>query len=235
MNPDPEEIHIVPWEERPYRVYIMAKYAHYFHNGDQMVYDTDFYQRAYDELKDEFPGFEFVAGIVDQRSEEDKQKWGPMPPPVVHNLGKLNATEFDAEFSKARLMLGMGAPTLSPSPYRSLAYAVPFANPHKLRDGGTNENDRSWSFVQHDSLERVPEPYVYQVQAFNYTSFVDTIRKAMVAPIEPCRFERMRHSVTGRRLSDFVNHDWKGEAAKMLELRKEGKDKQGGPSGDFEL
>lgn len=135
----------------------MGKFAHYFHNGDQMVYDMDYYQRAHDELSKEFEGFQFVGAIEDSRSQEDKDKWGPIPS-VIKNVGKLNREEFEHAFGQSKLMLGIGAPPLSPSPYQALAKAVPFANPHKLRAGGDGGNDRDWSFVQHESLERVPEP-----------------------------------------------------------------------------
>lgn len=239
MYPDHKDITIVPWEDRPYRVWLMGKYSHYFHNGDQQVWPVDFFERAYDILKDEFPGFEFVGGFQDERSDEDKEKWGPMPPTVVHNYGKLSPQEFDDAFSHARLMMGLGAPTLSPSPYRALAYGVPFANPHKLKEddpNSHNEDDKSWGFVQHNSLNRVPEPYVYQAQGNNFTSFLNVIRRAMNSGgIQPCRFERMSHSVTNRRLSDFVNHDWKAEARKVLDWRTEGIKRQGGASGDFIL
>lgn len=224
---------MIPWDERPNQVWIMGKYAHYFHNGDQRVYDMDFWQRAHDELSKEFPGFQFVGAIEDKRSDEDKEKWGPIPS-VVHNFGTLNRTEFTKAFGNSRLMMGMGAPTLSPSPYQALAMvrksvqnnahsqAVPFANPHKLRDDGKNSDDHTWSFVQHESLERVPEPYVYQVQAFNYTSFVNTIRTALRTPIGQCRFERMKDEVVQRRLAAFVTHDWYSEAKKLLDRRLNG-------------
>jgi hypothetical protein len=202
VHPQPQDASVIPWEERPNRVWLMGKFAHYFHNGDQQVYDMDFYERAHNELSKEFPGFEFVGAIEDSRSEEDKQKWGPVPA-VIRNVGRLDREEFEREFGMSKLMLGIGAPSLSPSPFRALAkvswgrslirnecgdrsadcQGVPFANPHNLREGGSNEDDSTWSMVQHESMERVPEPYVYQVQGFNYSSFINSIRKALQTPI----------------------------------------------------
>lgn len=98
----------------------MGKYAHYFHNGDQQVFDMDFYERAHNELSKEFPGFEFAGAIQDKRNDEEKEKLGPISK-VIRNVGKLNRTEFEHEFGQSKLMIGIGAPTLSPSPFQALA------------------------------------------------------------------------------------------------------------------
>jgi hypothetical protein len=71
---------------------------------------------------------------------------------------------------------------------------------------------------------------VYQVEAFNYTSFVETIRKALRTPIEPLRFERMRQDTVDRRMSDWVTYDWRRLAAQILEDRLAGNETQGSDS-----
>lgn len=231
LMPLPEDTSFVPWSERPYRVYILAKQAHYFHNGHQHVYNFDFFTRAAKELSEEFPGFEFVGGFEDNRSPEDVEKWGKVPS-VIRNFGIMNATTFDEEYGKSRLLLGIGSPPLSPSPYRALSRGVPFANPHTLRDDGSGQ----WAYQQHESMMGVPEPYGYQVEAFNYTSFVETIRKAMRTPIEPLRFERMKQSVVDKRMSDFVMYDWRSLAQQILDDRLAGNETQGSyETGLFEM
>ncbi|BEI88669.1 uncharacterized protein CcaverHIS019_0200310 [Cutaneotrichosporon cavernicola] len=224
IMPIPEDTVVVPWKDRPNRVYLLAKQAHYFHNGHQRVYDFSFFERAAEELSREFPGFEFVGGFEDNRSDEVKAKWGPVPS-VIKNLGLMNATRFDEEYGKSRLLLGLGSPPLSPSPYRALARGVPFANPHTMREDG-----KGWAYQQHDSMMDVPEPYVYQVEAFNYTSFVHTIRKALQTPIEPLRFERMRQDAIDRRMHGWVMHDWRGLASQILDDRLAGNETQGSNS-----
>lgn len=221
LMPYPEDTVVVPWRDRPNRVYILAKQAHYFHNGHQHVYNFTFFERAAEELGREFPGFEFVGGFEDNRSDEDKEKWGPVPS-VIKNFGILNASRFDEEYGKSRLLLGIGSPPLSPSPYRSLSRGVPFANPHTMREDGS-----SWEYQQHESMMDVPEPYVYQVEAFNYTSFVETIRKALRTPIEPLRFERMRQDTVDQRMHDWATFDWRQLAGQILEDRLAGNETQG--------
>lgn len=218
---------VVPWAQRPPRVYILAKQAHYFHNGHQAVYEPSFFTRAADELAAEFPGFEFVGGFADSRSADQRAAW-PVPA-VIRNLGLLDKHRFDEEYGHARLLLGLGSPPLSPSPYRALARAVPFANPHTVQNG-------RWTYQQHESMRDVPEPYAYQVEAFNYTSFVETIRSALRTPIEPLRFERMRRETADGRMRDWIMYDWRGLAAGILADRLAGNETQGnGAVGVFEL
>ncbi|KAL1406709.1 hypothetical protein Q8F55_008415 [Vanrija albida] len=201
---------------------MMAKFARYFTQDNQQVYDIGFYDRAFEELAPEFPGLEFVGGWQEDRSEEDQAKH-PLPK-HVKNLGVLNAARFEEEFAQSRIMLGMGNPTLSPSPYRALAKAVAFGHPHKVKEGSTE-----WPFMQHDSMAKVPEPYVHQIEAYNYTSFVGAIRKGLRSPpTRPLRFLRMRRDVADRRLVAFVNADWRGEAEAILKARHAGHETQSG-------
>ncbi|WOO82976.1 uncharacterized protein LOC62_04G006454 [Vanrija pseudolonga] len=227
LHPSPEETQITPWHERKNRVWVMTKEAHLFHNGHQQVYNLSFFTDAHNELSKEFEGFEFVGGWQDHRNDEEKAA-NPIPK-EVKNFGRLNATEFDKEYSVSRMMLGVGSPPLSPSPYRAMSRAVPFGHPHRLRDDLKPEDDpqddRNWGYRQHEGMQRVPEPYAYQIEAFNYTAFVGAIRKALSTPLEyPLRFERMRAERADKRLSDFVDADWHGYAEAILNRRIAGTD-----------
>lgn len=132
MNPvgDMKAMPHVPWEERDNRVWILGKWLHYFYPelSGNMVGVTNF-SSALPELEKEFPGFKFVGGWFDNRHDQDKAKIPLDEPEGITNLGKLNATQFDIEVSKSKLMLGLGWPTISPSPYRAIAMGVPFSNP----------------------------------------------------------------------------------------------------------
>lgn len=200
LEPSAEETTFTDPETRPYRVWIMAKYAKYFQPNDQQVYDLAFYDRAFEELSKEFPGLEFVGGWKDERSTEDQEKY-PLPK-HIKNLGVLNSTRFETEFAQARLMLGMGTPTLSPSPYRALAKAVAFGHPvsaatlllltppsTRSRRGapsGRSCSTTRWPRCPSRKCTRnhpsLTTRYVYQIEAYNYDSFVGAIRKALQSP-----------------------------------------------------
>lgn len=128
---DDENPEIVPWDDRPVRAYILSKRVQYFYDyfGKPMI-GRDQITKAYHELRKEFPTFEFVGGFIDDRTDEEKEKQGPMEVPEgVRNLGKLNQAEWDREVGNSRAMVGIGWPPSSPSPYYALARGVPFINP----------------------------------------------------------------------------------------------------------
>ncbi|KAL1405647.1 hypothetical protein Q8F55_009286 [Vanrija albida] len=208
----------VPFEQRPHRVYVLGKYLKFFTSlpSDVKRWPDDFYQRATDELRQRWPDFEIVGGIVDSRSEEDQKKTPQTLPPGIRNLGKLTADQFDETLSNSRLLLGVGWPGLSPSPWRSLALGVPFLNPG-------DANGRMW---QHHTVSKVGEPYSYNVHSHNYTEFVTSIAKAMETPIEPYVHPLMEAAALDKRMDDFMNRDWRSEAAEILEERKRGNETQ---------
>lgn len=106
------------------RAYILAKRVQYFYD---IFYFPNYIKRdlvtqAYDELRLEFPDFEFVGSFIDDRLPDEREKTGDISlPRGVRNLYPLNATEFDYEVANSRVLVGLGSPGLSPSPYRALA------------------------------------------------------------------------------------------------------------------
>lgn len=112
----------VPFAKRPHRVYILAKRIQYFYEWANPMWDRSFFTRAHRDMSKIWPDFEFVGGFVDDRGKEEIAKQGEMSlPEGVVNLGLLDADKFDKEVSSARVMIGLGWPTMSPSPYRALA------------------------------------------------------------------------------------------------------------------
>lgn len=220
------------------RVFILAKRIQYFYKSwAPACFPREMITKALKELRKDFPLLEFVGSFADDRTAKEKEELGVMEiPEGVKHIGKLNATAFDDEISQARLLLGIGWPTTSPSPYRALARGVPFLNPYGLGERGKKDDPMSWHFSQHKTLRRAEEPYVYSVERDNYDDFVAAIRRAITTPIEPLRLERMEREALDERVANFIESDWKAEAAKILEARKRGEDTQLRPNvGLFDL
>lgn len=101
------------------------------------VYDDNFaWNRSYFTLAANELGLDFVGGW------QINQRYGGWNPDVrgpmvdiedrqqrVINLGQLNQTDFMQQVGLSKVMIGVGGPWWSPSPYNSLCQGVPFINP----------------------------------------------------------------------------------------------------------
>lgn len=131
LEPQLQDTRFIPFEERPMRAYVLGKHQTFFYEDHAHVaWKRDTYKRALDEIRKDIPDFEFVGAFFDERGDDEKKKEGPLPlPEGIRNIYPLNATAFDDALSSARMLVGIGWPTASPSPYRALARGVPFLSP----------------------------------------------------------------------------------------------------------
>nr|XP_019013144.1 uncharacterized protein I206_02641 [Kwoniella pini CBS 10737]OCF51925.1 hypothetical protein I206_02641 [Kwoniella pini CBS 10737] len=135
----------------------------------------------------------------------------------VINLGKIGPERFSEELSNSRIMIGVGNPTLSPSPYLALCSGTPFLNPIKSWDS-ENPNDRSKWVSQHNYLKWLDPPYVYNVQAHDYEGFVNAIQSSISHPptkkyIDP----PMTLNEVRKRVERLVETDWKSIAKDYMQ------------------
>lgn len=91
---------------------------------------------------------------------------------------------FQEVVASSRVLLGIGLPGLSPTPYEALCLGVPFINPVEQWDKRDPEDRSKWK-AQHDGLlyAGVDEPYVYHVKVGDREGFERAIVKAMETPI----------------------------------------------------
>lgn len=128
----PQKPDVVPFNDRPHRVYILGKRMQYLYTyGDRpAMFSIDDLRQTYIELKKDYPDLEFVGSFIDDSSDESKQKWGPFDvPDFINNHGQLDSKGWGDLVATSRLMLGIGWPPTSPSPYHAFARGVPFLNP----------------------------------------------------------------------------------------------------------
>lgn len=130
---------MIPFNERPYRAYVLGKHQTFFYKDRAHVaWEHDFYKRALEHLRKKYPDFEFVGSFKDERSDDEIKEQGPLPiPEGIRNMPHLNASQFDYELCQSRMLVGIGWPTASPSPYRALARGVPFLSPVSGALGGS--------------------------------------------------------------------------------------------------
>lgn len=75
------------------------------------------------ELQDEF-GIQVVAGLKD----DDPVTAKAVEDIGLKNLGRLGVMEFYEQLSKSFVLLGVGRPRISPSPWDALCMGVPVSN-----------------------------------------------------------------------------------------------------------
>ncbi|KAH6908465.1 hypothetical protein BKA70DRAFT_1103557 [Coprinopsis sp. MPI-PUGE-AT-0042] len=220
----------VPLSQRHHRVFMLMKQISY-------VYQATFaWNRTYFPLVSSELGTTFVgAWMTDQNYQWNPEIDGVMkdiddPEKGVINL-RTNSTEkglfgpdrWLEEVRMSKVMLGMGNPWWSPSPYHALCAGVPFINPILSYDMNDPWNKERWN-TQHPSLNHYGPPHVYHVHRQNYTGFVEALRMAMETESPSFIPPHMTEMAVRERVRYLMEHDWRTDAEELLEKRKkEGK------------
>jgi len=116
----------------------------------------------------------------------------------------------------SRLLIGIGDPTTSPTPYEALCLGVPFLNPIKNQWDVSDPSNRDKWDVQHGLLKLLDPPYVYNVRRGDKEGFLKAIKSALENPLtDRYIVERMKMESLEKRLQDLLDTDWENEAAKV--------------------
>ncbi|KAG8966487.1 hypothetical protein FRC05_002627 [Tulasnella sp. 425] len=176
----------VPLTQRPRQAYILAKYLRFFMDeryplsdpmgGVPAQFNDDFYLKFSEE-----EDVTFVAGEFDLFWAQNYTQ----PPPGITQHPGLQRTEFQKTISQSRVVVGIGNPILSPTPYEALCLGVPFINPIVYWDKNDPSNKNFWE-GQHGALihEGIDEPHVYHVKVGDREGFKAALKKAINTPID---------------------------------------------------
>ncbi|KAJ7633212.1 hypothetical protein FB45DRAFT_832693 [Roridomyces roridus] len=199
----------IPSEVRisPPQVFILGKNMAYF-NDDNHAWKADFYDTATKEL-----GVEFLAGaqgdVVDGF------------PKSVQNVGPMPQDKFFQTIAESAILIGVGMPWTSPTPYDALCLGVPFLNPISDWDHDDPTNRDKWS-GQQGLLKDMNPPYVYNVFKGDKEGFIKAIKDALANPIgDRYILPRMRMSAVEQRLGAILERDWKTHAEGLLKRKQE--------------
>lgn len=178
----------IPHSERKNQVFVLAKRLSYFYHASDYHWPNIDYAHPPASL----PNLTFVGSIWNDTAHEPGHKvpLSPQVPDGIINLSETNlpVDEFFHAVGSSKLLLGIGNPPLSPSPYDALCLGVPFLNPVWSWDSKNPDNRSEWA-TQHDGLKFVPEPYVYHVLKDRDTSvrarsFWEAVERAVNNPID---------------------------------------------------
>jgi len=196
----------VPHEEREYRAYVMAKWVG-FMLADEAAWPPHFYGAASNTTT-----IKFVMGAISDDAY-------PNLPPGMINHGLMPQPAFMESVAKSQVLVGVGSPPLSPTPYDALCLGVPFINPILDWDVDHPQNRSKWN-AQHQVLKLLDPPYVYNVFRGDLGGFMDAIKNIPSHPIDRHVPEHMRMSSVTARFRAILEKDWKSEATKLLAQRK---------------
>ncbi|KAJ7576978.1 hypothetical protein C8J56DRAFT_870189 [Mycena floridula] len=198
------KIPVVAFNQRPHRVYILAKQLSYFYESEFPWQNMTF--NASDSVS-------FVGGITD--NTEGKH----ILPDGITSYGLLKQEQFYAEVANSRAMLGIGNPAISPSPYDALCLGVPFINPILHWNTEDPDNRDGWG-TQHDGLRYEKPPYVYHVKFGDVDGLWSAINEAMNNPIDRYILPTMTMDALRPRVGEIIERDWRGKAEALLATRK---------------
>ncbi|CAA7262774.1 unnamed protein product [Cyclocybe aegerita] len=221
--------------QRAHRAWMLMKQLTY-------VYDSAFaWNRSYFSLAHHSPELSelvFAGGwMIDQHYQWKPEK-GILtdiedPANGVVNFGRLDPKQFLEAVRMSKVMVGMGNPWWSPSPYVALCLGVPFVNPIRNWDRQDPWNKTKWH-TQHPSLNGYDPPYVYHVHKGDYEGFIKAVKAASITEIPSFIPPHMTEFVVRERVRNLIETDWKALAAELLEERLEER-KSGKKAYVFEL
>ncbi|KAG8913051.1 hypothetical protein FRC00_003158 [Tulasnella sp. 408] len=210
-----------PHGQRPRQAYIFGKYLGYFLLKDYILWDEKggMKRSVDDDFYLDFSQKENVTFLAGHFTLSQVPEGFTDPPRGIIQHERLSRSEFQKIIANSRVMIGLGNPLLSPTPYEALCLGIPFINPIRRLDKNDLDNKQTW-IGQHDALiyGGLDEPYVYHVEAGDREGFRAALRKAMSTPIERYIPPHMSSSAFLGRMKTLLETDWRPIANKQMQI-----------------
>ncbi|KAF8878771.1 hypothetical protein BD779DRAFT_1613005 [Infundibulicybe gibba] len=205
------------------RTWMLMKELSYVYKST-FAWNRTYFARASHEL-----GLNFIgAWRIDQHYGWNSEVDGEMvdiadPENGIVNLGEIGPQRFEQELGMSRVIVGMGDPWWSPSPYDALCRGFPSL----IRYGCIGcmliihwaedqpENRTRW-MSQHPTLSKLDPPYVYNVYAGDYDGFVKALKAASTTEINSYIPPYMTDAAVRERVKALMETDWRARAADLL-------------------
>ncbi|KAJ7825071.1 hypothetical protein B0H13DRAFT_1658133 [Mycena leptocephala] len=199
------------------QIYIYAKTADYF-SPEKRAFPPHVFARLSAAL-----GVDFVVGVQGADSTL---------PAGVTNLGGMDPARFYKAVAKSWVLMGIGAPSTSPTPYDALCLGVPFINPILTWDPAHPDDRSKWE-AQHEALKHLNPPHVYNVFKDDEDGLERAVRAALDAPLlDRYILPRMELDAVQARVGTILETDWRGAAEAVLAARVKAAAEKGSQSGE---
>ncbi|KAG8923032.1 hypothetical protein FRC01_013317 [Tulasnella sp. 417] len=205
----------IPHNDRPHQAYVLAKSLNYFVSPTYILPDPQGVKE--NQLNDDFYAnlarTDNITWLGQYKLEGMPKELPPHPPPGISQVERMDRSAFQRLIAQSKVLVGIGRPFLSPSPYEALCLGVPFINPVNGWNKKEPEDRGKW-VTQHDGLllAGVDEPYVYHVKAGDRDGLERAVRKAMETPIEGFIPPYMKMSGVIDRMKVLLETDWRPTA-----------------------
>lgn len=190
----------IPWEERNNTVVILTKRADIFYDewlGKRLLPRWQDIARTLAEQ-----GFELLAMAGDDSGQH------PIPE-SIRSMGRVGRTEYQAILGHAKVMLGIGRPEISPSPFvalgKGLSVVMPYKGPTPTPPGYQLYDP---AIVQHGPINAIGEPYVHTYDANDIEDLKRALLAAISTPMESYTPPDYTEQHTRAQAKKFLWHDY---------------------------
>lgn len=207
------------YDEREHRGLILAKEPKYFveENGFKGILGQARDTVPPEHVRGEDVPFKLVSTAGRERGDDGSTE--ELPEGIV-SLGRMPQAEYTKVLARSKMLVGIGNPKLSPSPYWGLCMGVPFINIIEDWRADDPDNRQHWH-TQQDALRFTPEPYVYHVRHDDLDGLSQAMQRAAATQIGRFVPEWMKKEGVLRRIERLMETDWYAEARRVVEGRYE--------------
>ncbi|KAL7415039.1 hypothetical protein BDY24DRAFT_383506 [Mrakia frigida] len=199
---------VVPPSERSNTLFVLSKYLEYFHSQDTWP------QLLYSSIVNA-TGLEIITSAKG-RDDNDPNEL----PAGVKSVGRLSKEDYSLTVGSAKVLLGIGMPHISPSPYAALCQGVPVILPSF---NSSNPLPLGWSQFseppqhQHAIAAQIGPPYVYSIDLHGpIQDLIDTIKMAVETPIGRYVPPEMTPEALDARVRTLLSTNWEEVARKRM-------------------
>ncbi|KAG8953693.1 hypothetical protein FRC04_001897 [Tulasnella sp. 424] len=212
-----------PFSERPRQAYVYAKFLKFFLEPFYILPNPQGVAR--DQLDDSFfadlARTDNITWLGQFKFDGMPEDSNPHQPLGITPVERMERPAFQRLVGQSKVLLGIGRPALSLTPYEALCLGVPFINPIRTWDKKDPDNKEKWGAQQEGLLYMsVGEPYVYNVKVGDRDGLARAVRNAMETPLDRFIPPHMKMSALIDRMKVLLETDWRPTAKVQMEATK---------------
>ncbi|KAJ9119145.1 hypothetical protein QFC22_003636 [Naganishia vaughanmartiniae] len=201
------QLDVVPYNQRKEEVTVLGKLYEYFYPHRMGLVPQDVWPP--------FQNATSLTPIANARALKDNDVEQTTPPGLT-NRGPVPSKDYTKQVATSKVLLTIGRPEISPSPYLALCLGVPVVVPYF----GEKAVPEGWdlyhsSEVQHGPAAAILPPYVYSYRMGDKEDMYAAVRAARDNPIERYIPDDMRHAHVRSEIMKLITTDWQARSREI--------------------